>query len=206
MKKFLQGGFLAIFLSSLMPLSCFALEAVIYNENVLSQKVSNEINLIGKELYEKTGIFLALAAGEQSSFENLAQKQKDLPEPNVLLILSKNSHKVDIIGSSEALSFFDKEAVLSPYAGTGTILPILASKKGDIYNAALLNGYGDIADRLAKYFNIKLESSIGNANRDTLDILRILLYGFICFALLYYTQRRLKKRNTKIETKRRRFG
>ncbi|MCR2099570.1 hypothetical protein CUPS4255_09140, partial [Campylobacter upsaliensis] len=38
MKKFLQGGFLAIFLSSLMPLSCFALEAVIYNENVLSQK------------------------------------------------------------------------------------------------------------------------------------------------------------------------
>ncbi|MBS4313544.1 hypothetical protein [Campylobacter vulpis] len=207
MKNFFQGGFLATFLSLFAPLSCFALDAVIYNENVLSQKVSDEINLIGKELYEKTGIFLALAVGNESSFESLAQKQKELPEPNILLVLSKNSHKVNIIGSSEALSFFDKEAVLSPYAGTGTILPILASKKGDIYNAALLNGYGDIADRLAKYFNIKLESSIGNANRDTLNILRILLYGFICFALLYYTQRKMKKRyQNQVTKRRRRFG
>ncbi|ARE81272.1 hypothetical protein [Campylobacter helveticus] len=206
MKKFFQDGFLAIFLSFFAPISSFALDAVIYNENVLSQKVSSKINLIGKELYEKTGIFLALAVGDKISLESLTQKQKDLPQPSVLLVLSKESHKVDIVGSSEALSFFDKEAVLSPYAGTGTILPILASKKGDIYNAALLNGYADIADRLARYFKIELENSIGNANRDTLNILRILLYGFICFALLYYTQRRMKKRHQSQETKRRRFG
>ncbi|MCH5336785.1 MAG: hypothetical protein J1D99_05135, partial [Campylobacter sp.] len=98
-------------------------------------------------------------------------------------------------GSKEALAFFDKEAVLSPYPGTGTILPILTSHKGqDIYNAAILNGYADIADRLAKYFGIDLENSIGNSNRDTINILRILIYGFICFALLYYAQRRMKRR------------
>ncbi|MCC2987184.1 hypothetical protein LKX21_02835, partial [Campylobacter jejuni] len=52
MKKILQDGFfLAIFFFVLLPSRVFALDAVLFNENILSQKVSNEINLIGKELY-----------------------------------------------------------------------------------------------------------------------------------------------------------
>ena len=74
-------------------------------------------------------------------------------------------------------------------------MPILASNKGkDIYNAAILNGYADITERIARYFNIKLENSIGNANRDTLNVLRIGIYGFLCIAALYYVQRKVKKR------------
>ncbi|KAA6224603.1 MULTISPECIES: hypothetical protein [unclassified Campylobacter] len=171
-----------------------SLKAVIYNENVLNQKVSDEINLIGKEVFDKTGIFIGVAVSKERSVEDLIKMQEDLPRPNILLMLSISSQKVDIIGTKEALTFFDKEAVLSPYASTGTILPILASKKGDIYNAAIINGYGDITDRIAKYFNISLEHSIGNSNKDTLNILRILIYGFICFALIYYIQRRIKRR------------
>lgn len=192
MKRKVLDGIFAIFL--FLPLQIFALDFVIFDENVLNEKVKNEIKLIGSEIYDKTGIFVGVVAGNVSPLEDLLKKQKELPHPYVLLVLSKSSHKVDIVGSQEALNFFDKEAVLSPYPGTGTILPILASKKGDIYNAAILNGYGDISDRLAKYFNIKLENSIGNANRDTLNIMRILFYGFICFALLYWVQRRMKRR------------
>lgn len=59
MKKILQDGFfLAIFFFVLLPSRVFALDAVLFNENILSQKVSNEINLIGKELYQKV-IFLS---------------------------------------------------------------------------------------------------------------------------------------------------
>ena len=192
MRKILKGGILIAVL--FIPLQIFAFEAVVYNENVLSQKVSEELNLIGQELYDKTGIHLFVAAGASTPLEELLKKQDELPKPNVLLVLSQHSHKVDIVGSQEALTFFDKEAVLSPYPGTGTILPILTSHKGqDIFNAAILNGYADIADRLAKYFGLKLEHSIGNANRDTINILRILFYGFICFALLYYVQRKMKR-------------
>lgn len=61
--------------------------------------------------------------------------------------------------------------MLSPYPGTGSILPILATNKGDIYNAAILNGYGDMVDRLAQARGIELQHSIGNANRDTINIL-----------------------------------
>ncbi|PCM56107.1 hypothetical protein CP502_10550, partial [Campylobacter sp. BCW_8712] len=183
MKKILQDGFfLAIFFFVLLPSRVFALDAVLFNENILSQKVSNEINLIGKELYQKSNIFIGVMVGDETEIETLLNKQKELPQSYILLLLSKNSHKVDIVGSKGALALIDKESVLSPYPGTGSILPILATNKGDIYNAAILNGYADIVDRVAKSLGLQLEHSIGNANRDTINILRILIYGFICFA------------------------
>lgn len=192
MRKNIQGGIFVAFL--LLPLFLFAQNSIVFNENVLSQKVENEIALIGEELYEKTGIFLGVALGDKTKFEDLVQKQNALPKSYVLLVLSKASHKVDIVGSKGALALINKEEVLSPYSGVGSILPILATNKGDIYNAAVLNGYADIAERLAKARGVSLKHSIGNANRDTLNILRILIYGFICFALLYYAQRRMKRR------------
>ncbi|ULO00307.1 putative membrane protein [Campylobacter sp. RM10537] len=186
--------FLAIFL--FFPLKVFALDYVVFNEGVLSPKVVKEINLIGKELEEKSQIFTGVAIGDNTDFETLFNMQKELPKSYILLILSKKSHRVDIVGSKGVLNLIDKEAILSPYSGTGSILPILATQKGDIYNAAILNGYADIVDRITQARGITLNSSIGNTNRDTINILRILIYGFVCFALLYYVQRRMKgKRN-----------
>ncbi|MCX2683572.1 hypothetical protein OQH60_06800 [Campylobacter sp. MIT 21-1685] len=192
MKKDIQGSFLLAFF--FFPFFLFGQNIVILNEGVLSQKVENEITLIGKELYEKTGIFVGVAVGDKTLFEDLIQRHNSLPNSHLLLVLSKASHKVDIIGSKGALALIDKEVILSPYSGTGSILPILATKKGDIYNAAILNGYSDIVERIAQARGINLEHTIGNANRDTLNILRILIYGFVCFALLYYIQRRMKRK------------
>ncbi|TKX31450.1 hypothetical protein [Campylobacter estrildidarum] len=195
MRKILRDGFSrTIFLFLFLPLKIFAFDSVVLNENILNQKVVNEINLIGKELQEKSGIFVGVIASDEADFETLLNMQERIPKSYILLILSKKSHKVDIVGSKGALILIDKETVLSPYSGTGSILPILATKKGDIYNAAILNGYADITDRIAQARGIKLENSIGNANRDTINILRILIYGFVCFALLYYTQRRMKRK------------
>lgn len=193
MSKILKDGFLAILLF-IFPIGAFAFDGVLYNESVLSPKVVEEINLISKELYQKTDIYTGVVIGDKADFKTLIQKTDNLPKSYILLVLSKNSHKVDIIGSKGVLNLIDKEAILSPYSGTGSILPILATNKGDIYNAAILNGYADIADRVAEARGVKLEHSIGNANRDTINILRILIYGFICFALLYYAQRRMKRK------------
>lgn len=192
MRSLFKGGFLAALLF-FSPL--YAQNFVLVNENVLSQKVSEQINTMGKELYAKSGVFVAVAVGESTEIQALQSKQSELKAPFVLLALSKNSHQVDIFTSEESALFFDKEEVLSPRASEGSILPILASNKGkDIYNAAILNGYADIVDRIAAYFNLKLESSVGNANRNTLNILRIGIYGFICIAILYYFQRKMRKK------------
>lgn len=166
---------------------------VILNENnTLNPMLVSKINEIGNELFDKTGIYVALAVGDKTSFEEIKKKQDELNKPYVLLALSKSSHKVDILASKETLTFFDKDEVLNTF-----IIPILGSPKGkDIYNASMLNGYAEIADQIASYFNIKLESSIGSANRDTLNLMRILIYGFICFAILFYVQRKIKRKKS----------
>ena len=191
--KFLKDSFfLAIFFLSFLP--ALAKDFVLLNENnILNEKVVNKINKIGNELYSKSGITLAVAIGDQISFDELLKEQNKLRDPYVLLILSKKSHKIDIVGSKDALSFFNREKVLSPYPSVGTILPIISSNKGkDVYNASILNGYADISDQIANFLNIKLENSIGNANKDTLNILRIVIYGFLCISVIYYFNRKMK--------------
>lgn len=192
MIKYLKGGILAVlFYLNLAQGENF----VLLNEDVLNEKVVSQINTIGAELYAKSGVFAAVAVARNIEIEELQAMQDALQAPFVLLVLSQKSHIVDILTSKEAIFFFDRNKVLSPYSGEGSILPVLASNKAkDIYNAAILNGYGDIADQIAAYFKLKLESSIGNANRDTLNVLRIGIYGFLCIAALYYAQRKIKKR------------
>lgn len=183
---------LAMFFSLCLPL--FA-SSVIYNENMLSQKVVLELDKIGAELYKKTNIKLLVSIANQTSFEEALKKADLIKEPYILLVLSKSSHKLDIrVKPAKVLELFDKEAVLSPFSNEGTILPLLASNKGkDIYNAAILNGYADIAERVAKSKDIKLQSSIGDANRSTLDVLRFIIYGTVLLALLVIITRKIKK-------------
>lgn len=170
---------------------------VLLNEGVLNDKVTQKLSQMGSELYQKTGIFVAIAASSQKSLEELEALKNSLKAPYTLLVLSTKSHKVNILNSNEVDKFFNKEEVLEH-----SVYPILGNAKAsDIYNASMLNGYADIVETIAKYFNISLESSIGNANRDVLNILRILFYGFICFALLFYFTRRSKRRKVKFEEK-----
>ncbi|TQR32478.1 hypothetical protein DMB92_05115 [Campylobacter sp. MIT 99-7217] len=189
MSKFFKGGFLAALL--FFPSFVFSLDHVLVNEKeTLNLKVVEKLQSMGEELYDKTGVFVAVAIGDDTSLEALLQIENKLNSPYILLALSKSSRKVDIISSKEASVFFDKNEVLNR-----SIVPILASTKGkDIYNASILNGYADIIDQVAAYFNVKLESSVGNANRDTLNILRIIFYGFILIAVLYFVQGRMKRK------------
>ncbi|EAI3905398.1 MULTISPECIES: hypothetical protein [Campylobacter] len=190
MKNIFKGGFLAaIFI-------CFAnfLHAeILLNDNILNTAIEQNITTSSRQIYELTGVNIALALSDKKDFESLKNYEANLSKPYILLVFSKASHKVDILASDDALAFFDKEGVLSPYPEKGTILPILANpKQKDIYNAAILNGYADIADQVANYFNIK--PFYGNSNRDTLNIMRILIYGFLCVAILMLVQRKIKRR------------
>ncbi|AJC85896.1 putative membrane protein [Campylobacter sp. RM16704] len=185
-----KGGFLtAIFIC----FTNFSYAEILLNDNILNTAIEQNISMSSKQIYELTGVNIALALSDKKDFDSLKNYEANLSKPYILLIFSKVSHKVDILASDDALKFFDKEAVLSPYPEQGTILPILANpKQKDIYNAAILNGYADIADQVANHFKIK--PFYGNSNRDTLNIMRILIYGFLCVAILMLVQRKVKRR------------
>ena len=94
---------------------------------------------------------------------------------------------------------FDKEQILSPMPNRGSIIPILVNHKKDanmtgVINAAILNGYADIADQVAKSQGVELETSIGDTNRNFINALRYIFYGTLAFALFMYFYSRRKKK------------
>ncbi len=172
---------------------------VICNDNIVNKRAVKEIEKIGNEVREKTGISIYLCVKKSINAQKIKVFEKNLSKklskPFILLTLSLKEQKVDIYPSSKSKGLIDIDAILSPF--TGTIIPILTSKKGeDKYSAAMLNGYADIADRVAKKIGIRLNSSIGNTNRILVDILRVIIYGsFLYFVIMYIRKKYFYKKN-----------
>lgn len=190
---------LCAFIFGFFANSAFA-SYVIVNDGTVSLRVSAKVDEMGSELFEKSGISVYVAVPESLNAQTTQQYAKGLVEklktPYVLFILAKNDTQVDILYSKGLEKNFDKEAVLSPFPWNGTVLPLLAQKKEkDKYNAAILNGYADIVEQIASSKNIKLQSAIGNTNKEIYWFLQIVIFGFLIFVFVGYFYRRLKKSN-----------
>ncbi len=192
----------AVFIAALLLLTVSSADAkFVHNENIINEKTVLKLEEIADELDKKTGVHLHLYAVQSINGEKISQYSKKLAkqfkEPYIILIFSKKEKKVDIISSKEESKKFDKEEVLSPYSGT--IIPILVTKTkssikvDDKESAALLNGYADIAEQVAKYHNIELKSGIGSTNRDIINYLRFVFYGIILISLIFIIRRKFAK-------------
>jgi hypothetical protein len=75
----------------------------------------------------------------------------------------------------------------------GTILPILGEKaKGDEiiskYSVAMFNGYTDVAEQIAAHHGVTLSSSAGSGSKNFIDILRVIFYGIIIYAIIVFVR------------------
>ncbi len=174
---------------------------VLKNDSILPKKTVDKINQIGNELYIKTGVGLYLVAIKKMPTKRIkdyeAQIAQELKPPFVLLTFSLEDHKVDIFNSPDTTKLFDKEQVLSPFPWSGTIIPLLESHSKNpkaAIEAALLNGYADIAEQIAASKGIKLENALGSTNKNIYLILRIVFYGIIALIFINFIYRRYIKR------------
>ena len=173
-------------------------EIVLVNQNILSPAVSEKIAVLGEELASKSGVFAGVAVYESLDGKTLkeAAAQLNLTPPYALLMLAKTERKVEIFADPQTLKLFDKEKILSPYPSSGSILPILASKNGkDIFNAAVLNGYADLAEQIAASKGVSLQNAVGSQNRLTLDAFRIFIYGSIALVVCAAIFRKFRRKN-----------
>ena len=173
---------------------------IIQNDNVINEKVSFKVESLGNELYKKTsiGVFVTLPSSlEKKSINDYAKDvATTLKEPYVLLVLAKDEKKVDIVNSKDLNDKFDKEAILSPFPWSGSIIPLLSVKKdNDNYNVAILNGYADIVEQIAKSQNVVLEGALGNVNRDIYHYLKYAIYGFLLIVAGRYSFNKVRKKN-----------
>lgn len=87
-------------------------------------------------------------------------------------------------------------AMLGDYGGS--ILPVLAQKVkpeelSSKYAVAMFNGYADIASQIAKSKNFKLDSDIGDANKNSIFLVKVIFYGFIAYAIFLIIRRKIAK-------------
>ena len=184
--------FILIFIFLLSQSLALGTNFVINNDEILSQKVSVKLNEIGSELYTKSGINLAVGVYKDGELEALF-KEQNLSSPYAFLLIIKDKKKVEIFTDANTSKLFNKEQILSVNPESGTIIPILVSKNGkDVYNAAILNGYADIAEQIASSLNFQLESSVGNSNKTTLNFLRFFIYGLVAFFIIVIFYKKVK--------------
>lgn len=201
------------------------------DELIFNPAFNAEVEKLGSELYEKTGISLRLVMlKELPKSINIVDYEKELIKdfnsPTVLLTFSEMDSKVDIYANQRSLyEYFDKKQVLSPVSSPvqafvialmnldfsdmssgGTILPLLAqkAKEGELlgkYAGSMFNGYADIAEQIAQSKGVVLENAVGNANQTSIFLVKVLFYGFIVYGIFLYIKRKLYLRRQKNESK-----
>ncbi len=190
--------FLLCFLAFLLPLPSVAGQFISSEDSLLDERAVGKMEEIAQELFKTTGVKAFLVAKKSAQGKEIVAFEKefthDIQPPFVLLTLFLEEKKVDVYASKDLEKAFDKEALLSPLPWKGTIIPLLTTKKKEVgVTPALLNGYADLTDQIAAFYHVTLQNSIGSANKTTISLVRMLVYGFVGSLLIFVFIRRIRK-------------
>lgn len=193
-----KGIFLFCSLLLFLPFQGIANTFIFDDNALLDERAVIKMEEIGQELSQKTGVNVYLIVKKEAQGKDIITFEKefsrDFKTPFVLLTLFSEDKKLDIYPSKDIEKTFDKEALLSPLPWKGTIIPLLTSKKKEVgITPALFNGYAELTDQIASSYNVVLQSSIGNANKTTINVVRLAVYGFVGALLLLVLFRRIRK-------------
>lgn len=184
---------------------------------LLDQRASEKINTIGSEVKAKINLQIYLdikgdnginpelpreqriSMMKQKEAELVSSIQQDLngTKSYVILALALDQKYTNILLSDDLKEIIDKDSILDEY-----VIPLLATQDKNTLNskvsAATLNGYAQIADDLAKYKNITLESSIGSEGKVASTIWRVFMYtlvvlGIVLYFIIILREKKIKK-------------
>lgn len=194
-KYFKQVAFATCFLFSSLS---YAMPEIVSDDNIVVSGAKVKINEISDELFAKTGVSIVVYAKKSLDGQNIFEYEKNisstLKQPFVLILFAENEKKVDVLVMPEELNkVVDKNYILND-----RIIPILGAQ-GDKnsadsrYSAAILNGVGEIADRVAGSKGVALSSSLGSDTTTVMTIIKVVFYGTIAIAVFVLIYRRIKK-------------
>lgn len=180
---------------------------ILEHDELLDSRAAGKIYEIGSEVKAKLGVNIYVYAKENYDIsmeldikEKLEKIKiieddlvKDLNKPYVLLTMGVDQTHVNLLMSDDLKQILDKNDILNGY-----VVPLLASKdKNTLYaktSAAILNGYAEIADRVALSRNIVLDSSIGSGGRTAGTIWKVFMYFLVFGGIILYTYAVMKQR------------
>jgi len=180
---------------------------ILEHDDLLDSRAAGKIYEIGSEVKSKLGVNIYVYAKEDYDISmDLDIKEKlekiktiendlvkDLDKPYVILTMAVEQTHVNLLMTDDLKQVLDKNDILNGY-----VVPLLASKdKNTLYaktSAAILNGYAEIADRLATSKGITLDSSIGSGGRTAGTIWKVLMYFLVFGGIILYTYAIMKQR------------
>ena len=154
--KFFNRGLYALILTICFQ-TLLSAEYLYKDEVIHNPSFTNEVEKLGKELYEKTGISLRLIMlRELPNGMSILKYEKELlesfQEPTILLTFSEMDSKVDILANDTSLyKYFNKKQVLSPVASAvqAYIIAMVYAKSWEDFDDITSNSGGTILPLLA---------------------------------------------------------
>ena len=164
--KFLLRGLFALTLTFVFQTTLFA-EYLYKDEIVHRDAFTHEVETLGKELYEKTGIALRLLMlKEIPDGKNIVSYEKELlsklKEPTIVLVFSEMDATVDLMANDTSLyKYFNAKQVLSPVASAvqAFIMALVYADSWESFNEMRTNYGGTIVPLLAQ--KAKKEQVVG---------------------------------------------
>ncbi len=181
------------------------------SKNTLIPKSQEFVNILAQEVFDKTGVRIYIDVIDQVSIPSAyptKQSRQDYQQkvlqtintPYVVIFLFLQEHKIELESSEDLQSFLGQKVLDSIYFDY--MAPLLPLKESDLtpqrISSVLLNGYSEIADRIARHYNIKLEHNFKTDEQGVRNFVRFVMYAMlliliVLFALAYIPRKQGNK-------------
>jgi len=187
---------------------------ILTHDGLIDKRAQDKILQIGTEsklklginiyvdIKEDNGLNMSLPREERIKLMKNIEKNmiKNLQKPYAVLTIAVDQMYANILMSDDLKDIIDRDDILDGY-----VIPLLASKdKNTLFaktSAALLNGFGQIADSVASSKNIKLESSMGNEGKIAGTMWKMLMYTLVLTGIILYAVIIMREKKYKNMTK-----
>ncbi|WP_180762705.1 hypothetical protein [Helicobacter sp. 12S02232-10] len=165
---------------------------------LLIPKSAAFVQRVSSELKYKTGFSFYVDVVDKASL-NSKQERKDYKNnviskfspPYGVLFFFRQAKKIDIVLSEDSKDLFNTDQIFFDY-----IAPLLPEKDVDLtpqrISAIILNGYSEIADRIADKYGVNLENNFPSENQNLFVrvILYLMLFSLVgLFIVVYFFKR-----------------
>ena len=203
-------------ISIFLLLSCFiyanTTNYVLNGGGLLDIRTAKQMNVIGAEVKEKTGVNVYLdLKGDNGINPDLPFKErveamktvkreivKDLAKPYAILVIAMDQQYVGVLMSEDVKKAVDGADVRDSY-----VVPLLAAKDKNTLkskmSAAAFNGYAQISDSIAEYNGLILENSVGSEGKTASTIWRVFMYTLVIIGLVLYVVIVMREKKIKKE-------
>ncbi len=164
------------------------------NDYIVSPKAGAQIEIMGKELAQKTGINAYVVATTQkiprktNLYEYIKRFESKFNKPYAVIFFAPNSHRIGALASSDNIKkMFDTNEV-KKYA-----VDIIATEDSNSiqsrYDVGVVQAYSELADEIAEAKGVELQTTINDKYHWIITLIRwVVLSGSLIIIWIYFGQ------------------